>query len=161
MKTLEIEPLTPEIFASFGDLIEAIGTPDKLINQGRCGRFHDLAKMDFSDGRAGISIFKSELCTFPYEVTYLERHPDGSQAFAPMSDDGFLIVVAEDVDGKPSTPRAFITAPGQVINFHKNTWHGTLAPLSGNGLFAVIDRIGEGANLEEHWFKTPYTINED
>ena len=53
---------------------------------------------------------------------------------------------------------AFETAPGQAINFHRGTWHGVLTPLHAPGLFAVIDRIGEGANLEEHWFKTPFTI---
>ena len=26
------------------------------------------------------------------------------------------------------------------------------------GLFAVVDRIGPGDNLEEHWFKTPYEV---
>jgi ureidoglycolate lyase len=26
------------------------------------------------------------------------------------------------------------------------------------GLFAVIDRIGEGDNLEEHWFDQPWTV---
>ncbi len=30
--------------------------------------------------------------------------------------------------------------------------------LSGTGLFAVVDRIGEGENLEEHWFDVPYTV---
>jgi ureidoglycolate lyase len=33
-----------------------------------------------------------------------------------------------------------------------------LTPLSGPGLFAVIDRIGDGANLEEHHFATAYRI---
>jgi ureidoglycolate lyase len=52
-----------------------------------------------------------------------------------------------------------MTAPGQAINFHRNTWHGVLIPLSQPGIFAVIDRIGQGANLEEHWFDAPYTID--
>jgi ureidoglycolate lyase len=33
-----------------------------------------------------------------------------------------------------------------------------LTPLSAPGLFAVVDRIGPGANLQEHWFDTPYTV---
>jgi len=33
-----------------------------------------------------------------------------------------------------------------------------LSPLAGNGLFAVVDRIGETANLEEHWFDSPYQV---
>lgn len=82
----------------------------------------------------------------------------GSQAFIPMSADPFLVIVAADKGGIPTAPRAFITAPGQAINFHRGTWHGVLAPLSEPGLFAVIDRIGDGANLEEHWFKDAYIV---
>jgi ureidoglycolate lyase len=53
---------------------------------------------------------------------------------------------------------AFRTAPGQGVNFGRGTWHGVLTPLAAPGLFAVIDRIGDGANLEEHWFETPYAV---
>jgi ureidoglycolate lyase len=88
----------------------------------------------------------------------MERHPDGTQAFLPMSEDAFLITVAPDVAGKPGRPRAFLTAIGQGINFHRNIWHGVLTPLSGSGLFAVVDRIGDTPNLEEHWFETPYQV---
>ena len=152
------EPLTATAFAPFGDLLDCAGDPDKLINQGLCGRYHDRATLDFADGRAGISIFKAELRSLPYTLDLLERHPLGSQAFVPMSHDPFLVIVATDDGGAPGTPRAFLTQAGQAINFHRNTWHGVLTPLSGTGLFAVIDRIGPGANLEEHWFETPFTI---
>lgn len=156
--TLAIEPLTAEALTPFGDLIEVNGQPDKVINQGKCGRFHDLAKLDFNGGRAGISLFRGEIASFPITVQMVERHPDGSQAFIPMSETGFLVVVAPDENGVPGRPRAFLTAPGQAINFHRGTWHGVLTPLSAPGLFAVVDRIGTGANLEEHWFDTPYSV---
>jgi len=138
--------------------MEASGTPDKVINQGKCIRYHDRALLDFSDGAAGISIFKGEKETLPMPLQLVERHPMGSQAFVPMSADSFLVVVARDENGIPQDPKAFLTKPGQAINFHRGTWHGVLAPLSEPGLFAVIDRIGEGTNLEEHWFDTDYII---
>jgi ureidoglycolate lyase len=47
------------------------------------------------------------------------------------------------------------------VNYHRNIWHGVLTPLTEPGLFAVIDRIGDGNNLEEHWFETPYLITGD
>jgi ureidoglycolate lyase len=146
-----IEPMTPDAFAPFGDLLEAKGTPDKIINQGLCGRFHDRARMDFSDGRAGISIFHAEKRDLPLKLDLVERHPDGSQAFVPMSHQPFLVVVAEDQNGTPQNIRAFLTEAGQAINIHRGVWHGVLTPLYDPGLFAVIDRIGEGANLEEYW----------
>jgi len=158
MIRLKTQPLTAASLAPYGDLLDASGTPDKLINQGRCARFHDRAHLDFTDGRAGVSIFRGEIETLPLRLGMVERHPTGSQAFVPLSADGFLVVVAHDENGVPTDPRAFITTPGQAINFHRGTWHGVLAPLSGSGLFAVIDRIGDGANLEEHWFETEYLI---
>jgi ureidoglycolate lyase len=113
--------------------------------------------MDFSDGRAGISIFNAQPRTLPYTCDLLERHPDGSQAFIPMTQHPFLVIVAPDEDGSPGTPQAFITKPGQAINLHRGTWHGVLIPLHAPGLFAVVDRIGSGANLQEHTV-APFTV---
>lgn len=157
---LKVEPLTSEAFAPYGDVMEASGAADKMINQGKCGRYHDRAQLDFSDGKAGISIFQGEVETLPLKLELVERHPQGSQAFVPMSNDPFLVVVAQDDNGTPIHPRAFVTKAGQAINFHRGTWHGVLAPLHAPGLFAVVDRIGQGANLEEHWFKDAYLIEE-
>ena len=157
---IRIQPLTAEAFAPYGEVLDTAGAPDKLINQGLCGRYHDRATLDFTqEGSAGISLFKAELRALPYTLDMMERHPLGSQAFLPMSMDAFLVIVAPDVAGKPGTPLAFRTAEGQGINFHRNTWHGVLTPLSGPGLFAVIDRIGGEENLQGHWFGTPYTID--
>ena len=158
-RTIHTEPLTPRAFAPFGDVLDTQGAPDKIINQGLCVRFHDRARLDFgSGGRAGISLFKAEQRALPYRLDHVERHPEGSQTFVPMSLAAFLVIVASDAGGAPGAPRAFLTAPGQAINFHRGTWHGVLTPLTAPGLFAVIDRIGDTPNLEEFWFKTPYVI---
>ena len=150
--------LTQAAFAGFGDIIALKDTPDTLINQGLCGRHHDLAKLDFADGRAGISLFDAVPRRFPYQVDMLERHPLGSQAFLPLSLTRFLVIVAPNIGGKPGKPLAFLTQPGQGINLHRGVWHGVLTPLEAPGLFAVVDRIGKGDNLEEHWFNTPYSV---
>ncbi len=152
-RDIQVQPLTAEAFAPFGDVLNCTGAPDKIINAGLCGRFHDRAQVDV-DGRVGVSLFRSELRRLPCTLDLVERHPLGSQAFIPMSIDPFLVIVA-DTDLQP---RAFITAPGEGINFHRGTWHGVLTPLSGPGLFAVIDRVSEGPNLEEHVFEEPYRV---
>ena len=152
------QPLTKETFAPFGDVLELRDRPDKMINQDMCGRHHDLADLDFADGRAGISLFDAIPRELPYHFNLVERHPLGSQAFIPMSMSPFLVIVAEDLDGTPGTPRAFITRAGQGINFHRNTWHGVLTPLHAPGLFAVIDRIGDGANLQEFTYETGFMV---
>ncbi|SDW73251.1 ureidoglycolate lyase [Ruegeria halocynthiae] len=160
MKRIVAEPISAEAFASFGDLIDIAGAPDKIINQGQCERYHDRANLDFGDARAGISLFNANPREMPYLLEMVERHPDGSQAFIPMTHQSFLVIVAPDEGGQPGQPRAFITYPGQAVNYHRGTWHGVLTPLHGPGLFAVVDRIGESPNLEEYWFSTPYEVVE-
>ena len=157
---IQIQPLTPEAFAPYGDVLDCRGAPDRIINQGLCGRYNDRATIDIDNGRAGLSLFNAEPRALPLTLDMVERHPEGSQAFVPMSEHPFLVIVAPDDNGRPGVPMAFKTAPGQAINFHKNTWHGVLTPLANPGLFAVVDRIGDGANLEEHWYKTPYVVTD-
>ncbi|WP_099826292.1 ureidoglycolate lyase [Oceaniglobus indicus] len=157
-REIKAEPLTAAAFAPYGDVLEVSGNPDKMINAGLCGRHHDRATLDFGDGRAGISIFDAQARALPHTLDLVERHPDGSQAFVPMHRNEWLVVVAPDEGGKPGTPVAFIAAPGQGVNFHRGTWHGVLTPLHAPGLFAVIDRIGDGANLEEVPLDPVWTI---
>lgn len=153
------EPLTAAAFAPFGEVLEAAGDPDRLINQGLCSRFHDRARMDFGpDGRAGLSLFHAQARSLPYRLEMVERHPDGSQAFIPMTQAPFLVIVAADEGGRPGRPLAFLTAPGQGINLARGTWHGVLTPLASPGLFAVVDRIGPTPNLEEYWFPEPCMV---
>lgn len=161
-RRIVLQPLTQAAFAPFGDVLEATGEPDRIINAGLCDRFHDLARLDFTgkDARAGISLFRSRARTLPYTLDMMERHPLGSQAFLPMSPDPFMVIVAPDDAGRPGTPLAFLTSPGQGVNYHRNTWHGVLTPLVDNALFAVMDRIGDGENLEEFVFDEPWLVFE-
>jgi ureidoglycolate lyase len=155
MQQIRTEPLTATAFAPFGDVLEASGD-FRLINAGLCRRHHDRATLDFGpEGRAGISLFKAEPRALPYAFDLIERHPDGSQAFLPMTADPFLVIVAES---PAHTPRAFLTDGTQGINLHRGTWHGVLTPLHPPGLFAVVDRIGPTPNLQEHRYPAPWTV---
>jgi ureidoglycolate lyase len=154
-RTIRAEPLTAAAFARFGDVLDATGE-FRLINQGLCRRHHDRARLDFgADGRAGISMFLAEPRALPCRVDMIERHPDGSQAFLPMTPHPFLVIVS---DGPDATPRAFVTDGAQGVNLHRGTWHGVLTPLAAPGLFAVVDRIGATPNLEEHRFEESWTV---
>ena len=155
MTLLRAEPLTPAAFAPFGDVLAATGD-FRLINAGLCRRHHDLARLDFGpEGRAGISIFRAEPRALPYSFDLIERHPEGSQAFLPMTQHPFLVIVAT---GPEAAPQAFLTTGAQGINLHRGTWHGVLTPLHAPGLFAVVDRIGPTPNLEEHRYSEPWTV---
>jgi ureidoglycolate lyase len=63
-RNITTELLTTEAFASFGDILEATGIPDRVINQGRCLRYHDRAKFEYVNGRAGISVLTLSLVNF-------------------------------------------------------------------------------------------------
>ena len=159
-QTIKIQKLEAQAFAPFGDILSFDGSPDKMINQGLCGRYHDKATMTYHDGKAGISLFDAVARDLPYELDLLERHPLGSQAFIPMSEQPFLVIVAPDEGGMPGLPLAFITDSYMGVNYHANIWHGVLTPLYAPGRFAVIDRIGAGANLEEFLLEDGYLITD-
>ncbi|MGV8951018.1 MAG: ureidoglycolate lyase [Cypionkella sp.] len=155
MPILKPMPLTATAFAPFGDVLDASGD-FRLINAGLCKRHHDRAQIDVGTARTGISIFDAVPRTLPYDFDLIEQHPDGSQAFLPMTQHPFLVIVARDTR---STPCAFLTNGAQGINLHRGTWHGVLTPLHAPGLFAVVDRIGDTANLVEYRYPQPWTVS--
>jgi ureidoglycolate lyase len=156
-------PLTAAAFAPFGEVIEAKGPPSFQINQGMCDRFHDLARvMVLDDGGApGLSLGLGRPYELPLACRMVECHPKGSQAFIPMGGDPFLVVVAPDEGGVPGRPLAFLTVPGQGVNYRAGTWHGFLTPLVRPQLFLIVDRVGPGTNLAEHCYDEPWTITAD
>ncbi|SMR82186.1 ureidoglycolate lyase [Aliiroseovarius halocynthiae] len=159
MTEITAQPLTAGAFAPFGDVLELTDRDSLTINAGMCQRHHDLAQLDFGEGRAGISLFDGKARHFPYALDMVERHPLGSQAFIPMNGVPLLVSVCPDKDGAPGTPHAFIMRPDQAVNLHKGTWHGVLAPIAAQGLYAVVDRIGGGENLEEFRFADPVLVH--
>lgn len=153
-------PLTRAAFARFGDVLDT-DWPDRFaINAGRCERFHEIARVEAAgeDGRAILSIFRGAAAVLPLTLSLVERHPLGSQAFMPLGGRPFLVVVCPDEEGRPGEPEAFLTKPGQGVNYRRNVWHGVLTPLGEPQDFLVADRGGRGCNLEEFRFETPWTI---
>lgn len=159
-RTVRTRPLTKGDFAPFGAVIETPGATHYPINAGRCIRHHDLAPVELdADGRALVSIFVSQPVALPYDLSLMERHPLGSQAFMPLQPAPFLVIAAADEDGAPGQPQAFVTAPGQGVSFGRNVWHGVLTPLGGpEARFLVVDRGGPGVNLQEHVFDRAWTV---
>lgn len=155
-----VGPLTSDAFAPFGEIVELADEPTMLINEGLCGRHHDLATLDFSDGKAGISLFDGTPYVLPFPLRLVERHPLGSQAFLPMSSDPFLVIVAPDLNGLPGKPLAWVTNGRQGVNYHRGTWHGVLCPINRRATFAVVDRIGNGKNLEEHRYDQSWIVSD-
>ena len=161
MSVIRIEPLTRAAFAPFGDVIEVDETlANHPINGGTTQRFHDLgtATVSGTDARVALSIARATPFTLPLDLTMVERHPHGSQAFVPLAPTRFLVVVAPDEGGRPGAPRAFLAGPGQGINYHQGTWHGVLTALDGVTDFLIVDRIGLEDNCDTFDYPTPYRI---
>lgn len=153
MLELTARPLTPEAFAPFGDVIDTRTSEYFPINAGRTRRYHDLAKVETlgDEARTLISIFVSQPVSLPLTLDFLERHPQGSQAFMPLHEERFLVVVAppgESID--PDSVRAFVTDGRQGVNYHAGTWHAIQSVLEREGEFLVVDRGGAGNNCDEH-----------
>ena len=161
MPMLTVEPLTAAAFAPFGQVIETDGARHYPINNGMTERYHDLARVELGGvhPRPLISIFRGQPYALPLTLKLVERHPLGSQAFYPLSANPWLVIVAEDDAGTPTRLRAFAPASGQGVNIAMNTWHGVLTPLDVASDFLVVDRGGEGNNLEEYHFDAPWTVS--
>ncbi len=155
MVELEVKPLTREAFADFGDVIETDSVDPILINEGTTERFHDLAKVDVLDdgGVPLISIFRATPRPMPIAIKLMERHPLGSQAFMPLSDQPFLVVVAQAGDViVPANLKAFITNGKQGVSYAKNVWHHPVLALGEVSDFLVVDRGPTSDNLQEFFF---------
>src|SRR5687767_12672457 len=144
---LKIESITREAFAPFGDVIEMMGADHYPINQGYAERFHDLARIDTGaeEGETIVSLFRGRPRPLPIEISFLERHPLGSQAFYPLQDRDWLIVVAPSESAPSATTlRAFRASGRQGINYARNVWHYPLLVLEVESDFLIIDRKGPG-----------------
>ena len=163
MKTLAIEPLTREAFAPFGDVIELEGAKQIPINLGTTIRYHDLAKVDVTDegGRTLVNLFRGQARALPFEITMMERHPLGSQAFIPLNDNPYLVVVAPAGELDESKIRAFVTSGWQGVNYAKGVWHHPLIALGEVSDFVVVDRGGDGLNLNEQDLTESLWLTED
>ena len=147
---LRPKPLTREGFAPFGEVIAMDGHAPVAINQGFAQRFNDLAQVDVArgNGETNVSLFLGQPRPRPVEIALMERHPLGSQAFIPLQDRPWLVLVCLDVDD-PASYRAFRATGLQGVNYARNVWHHPLLVLDADSRFLIVDRKGPGTNLEE------------
>lgn len=156
LEKLSVEPLTREAFAPYGDVIEHQGRDFFHINDGMVERYHNLAKVDVHEegGRPLISILLAKQNEFPVTVKFVEHHPLSSQAFIPMDENPFMVVVAKAGEAvNPGDLRAFVTNGKQGVNYHRRVWHHVLLVPNRPMQFIVVDRGGPGENCTEFWFE--------
>ncbi len=159
---LPIRPLTREAFAPFGSVIEADPASMRYINGGTTERYNALAVAEAvgEDAKVIISLFRGSPRSFPYVVDMMERHPYGSQSFSPIDDRPWLVIVAEDEDGRPGRPQVFRAGGRQGVNYNRNVWHHPLMAIGAVSDFLVVDRLGSGNNVIESYFDMPFVIEQ-
>ena len=148
---LQIEPLTKQGFAPYGDVIE-VNSENQIIsiNHGLADRHHDLIKVDVNNenGHTIVSIIDTQKVCLPFRVCVMERHPLGSQAFMPIGNNPYIVVVTEPGEFDYNQLKGFLVRPDQGVNYAKGTWHHSCMSLYEANQFLVVDRGGQGANCD-------------
>ena len=143
------KPITKENFAKYGDVITTKDIRPLEINDGYAKRFDGIANLDTSidGGETTICIFSALKRSFPMKIDMMEKHPLGSQAFIPMQETTFLVLVAPK-GGKPNIDEieSFIVPPHIGVNYNPGIWHFPLISTKDMN-FLVVDRKGSGDNL--------------
>jgi len=159
IKPIEI---TRKNFATYGDLISSDNIKPIDINSGYAKRFDNLANINTSrdGGKTTVSIFSTLKRTFPMKIDMMEKHPLGSQAFIPMKETNFIVLVAPPGD-KPEISKieSFVVSRGIGINYKPDIWHFPLISTE-NMNFLVMDRKGTGDNLIIYNFEKEKVILE-
>ena len=153
---MNITPLTASAFAPFGEVLETTGTP-LHINQGFADRFDDLCKVDVIEGgEVKVSIFEARPRPQPIKIDLMERHPLGSQAFYPLQNEDWLVLVCTDPLDAGSY-HCFRATGQQGVNYARNVWHFPLLVFAPSR-FIIVDRKGPGNNLEEVMLAKPLSL---
>jgi len=143
------KPINKENFKKFGDMITTADIKPIEINEGYAKRFDGIANLNTSkdNGETTISIFSALKRSFPMKIDMMEKHPLGSQAFIPMKQTTFLVLVAPE-GNKPDLNKieAFIVPPEIGVNYNPGIWHFPLIATEDMN-FLVVDRKGSGDNL--------------
>ncbi len=158
---LEVRPLTDEAFAPFGDVVQKHGHQPQEINYGRTLKYASLADIDVGEGggEPAVHIYHSQPIDLPFRVEIMECHPLGSQAFIPLHNRPFLVVVAPPGEEPMlGSIRGFITNGEQGVNIHKGVWHHYQLSLGEPADYLVIERGGPGENCVERQLKDPLII---
>ena len=144
--------LTGQDFKPYGDVIRTAGAARRSINQGYAQRFNDLCGVDVAHegGAVNVSLFTANPRPQPIAIKLMELHPLGSQAFIPMQDRPWLVLVCDD-PLEVASYHLFAATGRQGVNYARNIWHHPLLVFDADSHFLIIDRKGPGENLEEVW----------
>ena len=152
-RTLKLEPLTPEAFAPYGDVVAPPAPGDRItLSETLVAR----------DGAAAtrLSLNHAKPIDLPLTATEMERHNRSSQCFVPVDVARWVVMVAPDKGGAPDPAglRAFVVRGDQAVNYHLGTWHHPLRVLDRPGRFAVLMWSTGVKADDEEWSTLPEPV---
>jgi ureidoglycolate lyase len=151
------EPLRPEAFAPFGDVLQAPPVPGRIYYDKALGNGRAMAIPSLS------VVLVNPLAALPLKAERMERHEFSSQTFIPLDVGGWLVIVAPHAKtGGPDAEkaRAFLAGPGQGITYGMNVWHHPLTVLDRPARFTVFMWL-EGSMTDEEFVSLarPFTVS--
>lgn len=159
---LNLQPLTGEAFAVFGDVLSADKSASKIINKGFAEKHYELCTLDSSEkgGLSALHIYVAKARQFPLMIDMMEKHPYFSQVFMPRSKEPFVVVVAlGEEEPDTTTIKAFISSGNEGVQYRRGIWHFPLISIKDNEQFIVLDRTDDGmlnkriTECIEHYFE--------
>ena len=134
---LEVQELTPETFAPYGE----VSSPTSGFS------------LDFSGQKASFCHVRID--ARPLKLLFFARHLHTTQAYVPLASGESILVVAPpsdltDPEAIPDLARAaaFRLRGDRAVNLHRGTWHRTPIPLGASCDFLVLDREGTLDDLD-------------
>lgn len=156
MMRLTLEPLTPDAFAPFGEVLAAPAEP---------GRVHIESVLENRRAHAKPALYFStkEPTALPVASTTMERHLHSSQSFVPMDAGRWLVLVApHGADGLPdmARARAFAARGDQGVTYGANVWHHPATVFDRTARFAIFMWKDGGSEDDEFVQVAPFTVGE-
>jgi ureidoglycolate lyase len=152
-RLLRPEPLTPEAFRRFGDVVDPPKFGDRPSLSATLTALKKATSPLLSFNHVGP-------CPLPLVAREMERHNRSSQCFIPLDVARWVILVAPDRDGAPDTSgiKAFVARGDQAVNYHVSTWHHPLRVLDRAARFAVLMWITGRKPDDEEWATLPELV---
>lgn len=146
MRSITVEPLTPEAFAPFGHVLTA------PVDFGR--HYFDAALAnDRAHAVPSVSLAMGRpLDALPLVARRMERHEFSSQTFVMLEPARFLVTVApKRADGQPdpSRLRSFLAQPGQGVTYGMDVWHHPMTVLDKPTRYAIFMWLARDTGDEE------------
>lgn len=124
---LEVQPMTREAFAPYGELIGERGP----------------IEIDLDGGQS--SVVAQTVEKRPMVFDFLGRHRRTEQVFSPLGGAKSILAVAMPSEGDSPDPNkmaAFLVDGSCAFKLHRGTWHTSAFPLKDHASFLVVDREG-------------------